>query len=364
MPRILVAGATGVTGTAIVDHFADLPDWSVVAAARRDPWRTVAGVEHLRLDLGDRDACRAALAERADITHLAYAAVNENADDIVAGWADQGQIDKNVEMLRNILEPLAADGGALQHVLLVHGLKAYGSHLPHITTKLPFRETDASYKDWNFYHHQQDYVAERQRGAPWNWTILRPGGTIGLAVGGNMNWSLVLTVFAALRKEAGLNLPMPAGTSGIFEMCDSDLIAEATEWAFASPAARNEVFNITNGDVFPLHDIFPILAEEFGIPLGDPRPFDLPAELARIAPLWPALVEAHGLAAPRDLDALLGATPQIVGAWSQSMPPERRLMSGISSTIKLRKAGFTGCADSADVVRKYIRCYRALGIVP
>ena len=179
-----------------------------------------------------------------------------------------------------------------------------------------------------------------------------------------MNWSLVLTVFAALRKEAGLDLPMPAGSSGIFEMCDSDLIAEAAEWAFGSAAAQDEVFNITNGDVFPLHDIFPILAEEFGIPLGDPKPFDLPAELARIAPLWPGVVEKYGLAAPGDLGALLGATPQIVGAWSESMPPERKLMSGISSTIKLRKAGFAGCADSADVVRKYIRRYRTLRVVP
>jgi len=156
MPKVVVAGATGVTGTAIVQHFAGLPDWSVVAVARRAPWRSVPGVEHVGLDLADPEACRAVLGAIPDVTHLAYAAVNENADDIVAGWSDQRQIDRNVEMLRNVVEPLAAPGRPLRHVLLVHGLKAYGSHLPHITTRLPFRETDASYKDWNFYHHQQN----------------------------------------------------------------------------------------------------------------------------------------------------------------------------------------------------------------
>lgn len=364
MPKLLIAGATGVAGNAIVRHFAALPGWSVVSVARREPWFRHDGVEHVSLDLADEAACRETLGSIGGVTHLAYAAVNENADDIIAGWADPGQIDRNVAMLRNMVEPLGGPGQPLAHVVLVHGLKAYGSHLPHITTHLPFRESDASYKDWNFYHHQQEYIAEKQRSATWGWTILRPGGVIGTAIGGNMNWSLVMMVFAALRAEAGLDLPMPAGRSGITEICDSDLIAAATEWAFDAPNARNDVFNINNGDVFPLHDIFPILAEEFGLALSAPHTFAMSEAFAEVAPLWPRLVERHGLAAPTDLKAMLGATPQIVGAWSESMPPERLLMSGISSTIKLRQAGFGGCADSLATIRKYISRYRELRIIP
>ncbi|MGH6782730.1 MAG: short-chain dehydrogenase, partial [Sphingomonadaceae bacterium] len=187
---------------------------------------------------------------------------------------------------------------------------------------------------------------------------------IGIAVGGNMNWSLVLAVLAALCAEAGEPLPMPAGNSGIFEMTDSDLIAAASEWAFTTPAARNQVFNMTNGDVFALHDIFPILADSFGIALTEPRRVDIAGELARLAHLWPAIVDRYGLVAPRELNALLGATPQIVSAWGESMPPERKLMSGLSSTIKLRQAGFQGCADSADTIRKYVERYRELRILP
>src|SRR3546814_7700075 len=36
--------------------------------------------------------------------------------------------------------------------------------------------------------------------------------------------------------------------------------------------------DLTNGDVFPLHDIFPILAEAFDIPLTEPRPVDVAGE--------------------------------------------------------------------------------------
>lgn len=364
MPKVIVAGSTGVTGNAVMRHFSRAPEWEVISVSRRDPQIAYPRTTHINADLLDEAACRAVFGAMPDVTHMIYAAVNENDQDIVAGWADDAQIRKNVRMLANIVSPLVEGAPGFRQVALIHGLKAYGSHLPHITTKLPFRETDASYKDLNFYHHQQEYIAGKQSGRDWSWTIFRPGGTIGVAIGGNMNWSLVLMVLAALCAEAGQPLPMPAGDSGIFEMTDSDLIADACEWAFASPAARNEVFNMTNGDVFPLHDIFPILAEAFDIPLTEPRPVDVAGELAKLDHLWPAVVDRHGLQAPRDLDALLGATPQIVSAWGESMPPERRLMSGLTSTIKLRQAGFHGCADSHATIRKFIDRYRELKILP
>ncbi|WP_380876321.1 NAD dependent epimerase/dehydratase [Sphingomonas sp. DBB INV C78] len=364
MAKLIVAGSTGVTGNAMMRHFSRLPEWEVVSVARRSPALAFDGVNHINVDLSDEGACHEAFGAMSDATHLIYAAVNENDRDIIAGWADEAQIEKNVQMLANIVEPLTQSASGFQQAVLVHGLKAYGSHLPHITTQLPFKESDASYRDLNFYHRQQEYIVDRQLGTEWSWTILRPGGTIGVAIGGNMNWSLVLAVLAALCAEAGEPLPMPAGNSGIFEMTDSDLIASASEWAFATPGARNQVFNVTNGDVFALHDIFPILADSFGIALTEPRHVDIAGELTRLAHHWPTVVDRFGLVAPRSLDVLLGATPQIVSAWGESMPPERKLMSGLTSTIKLRHAGFENCADSADTIRKYVDRYRELRILP
>ena len=37
MNMILVAGASGIAGTAAVRHFAALPDWEVIALSRRPP---------------------------------------------------------------------------------------------------------------------------------------------------------------------------------------------------------------------------------------------------------------------------------------------------------------------------------------
>ena len=362
---MLIAGATGVTGTALVRHFAADPAWDVVSTARRAPWIAVDGVEHVGVDLLDPAACAASFGAMRDVSHIVYAAVNEDVADIVRGWDDPGQAAKNVTMLANLLAPfIDGGGGAFRHITLIHGMKAYGSHLPNITTHLPFKESDATYEQLNFYHHQQAYVTERAAGADWGWTVLRPNGTIGIAVGGNMNWSLVLCVFAALCAAAGEDMPMPPGDSALTEITDADLLADACGWVAISPIARNEVYNITNGDILALHDVYPVLAEAFGLRLGAPRPFVLSRELARLAPLWPDLVARHRLNAPADLADLLGATPQIVDVWSEALPPTRKLLSGISSTIKLRQAGFGACADSTATFAKYVARYRALGIVP
>ncbi|SFR87583.1 NAD-dependent epimerase/dehydratase family protein [Sphingomonas jatrophae] len=366
MPKLLVAGATGVTGTVLVQHFAALPDWQVVATSRRPPWLNVPGVEHVRADLTYAAGCAAIFGSRSDITHIIYAAVNEDEADIVRGWDDPAQAEKNVRMLRNLLEPfLAQAAGSFRHITLIHGMKAYGSHLPEIRTHLPFKENDTTYEQLNFYHHQQAYVTERAAGGSgWDWTVLRPNGTIGTAIGGNMNWSLALGVFAALCAEAGEALPMPPGESALTEITDADIVAKACAWAATTPQARRQVYNLTNGDILTMHDVFPILADAFGLTLGSPRAYRISEELTRLSPLWPGMVRRHGLRSPEELGALLGATPQIVDIWSAELPVERKLLSGLSSTIKIRHAGFADCADSAATVAKYIERYRQLRILP
>lgn len=46
---------------------------------------------------------------------------------------------------------------------------------------------------------------------------------------------------------------------------DADLIAEQHIWAAVDPYARNEAFNINNGDVFRWKHLWKVLAEQFGI---------------------------------------------------------------------------------------------------
>jgi nucleoside-diphosphate-sugar epimerase len=267
-------------------------------------------------------------------------------------------------MLRNVLDPLLDAAPGFRHVSLVHGLKAYGSHLWDRVMPIPFRESLPRIPHENFYYHQEDYVRAKQAGHDWAWTIFRPAMITGDSIGSNMNSWLVLALFAALTKEAGLPLPMPDGPSMITDVADADLIARGLEWATGADTARNEAFNILNGDIFALHDAFPIVADSLNMELTAPQSFDIIAEFRKLAHLWPGMVRKYGLRAPEDLDQVLGESLEVGGAWTAPIAAADAVRYGLASTIKLRQAGFHHCIDTADMVRKYMRRYQELGIIP
>jgi hypothetical protein len=74
-----------------------------------------------------------------------------------------------------------------------------------------------------------------------------------------------LGVYAALRREAGLDLPFPGGAPRVAQAIDADLQARAIAWAGEAASTRNEIFNITNGDVFVWENIWPAIAASLGM---------------------------------------------------------------------------------------------------
>ena len=361
--KVVIAGASGLVGSAAVRLFAARDDWDVVAVSRRPPLDVQACVRHVPVDLRDAPACAQVFGAMPDVTHVIYAAVSEKPGDIYGGWSDPAQIAQNAAMLRNLFEPLVATARGLQHVALVHGAKAYGCHLPQVEVPVPMRESLPRPPHPNFYFEQEDYLWSRQRGQSWAWTIWRPVGVAGVAIGSPMNSFLMLPLYAALRREAGLDLPMPAGVTLASEATDADLIAQALEWGAQAPNARNEVFNISNGDVVAQRERFPLIAAHFGMQLGPPRRLDVAQEVAGMAGLWRDMVHRHGLAAPADVAALFGGSMEMSSVGTEA-PAGNPLRWGLVSTIKLRQAGFHGCMDTLEMVRKYARRYQDLGILP
>jgi nucleoside-diphosphate-sugar epimerase len=362
--KILIVGASGLVGTAAVKLFSAQPDWDVVAVSRRAPFVPLGKAKHIPVDLLNADQCRAVFGAMGDVTHVAYAAVNEQEGNMVAGWQDPVQAGKNMAMLRNLFDPLIAVAKGFRHISLVHGLKAYGSHIWDRVMPIPFKESLPRISHENFYYHQEDYVRARQAGQAWSWTILRPAMIAGDAIGSNMNSYLVLAIFAALRKEADLPLPQPTGASMVTDVADADLIAQGLEWAAEAPKARNDSFNIMNGDVFSLHDAFPIVADSLKMELGPKEDFQIVPELEKLLHLWPGMVRKYGLRAPENLKALFGESLEVGGAWTAPIAPTDVVRYGLASTIKIRKAGFHHCIDTAEMIRKYMRRYQELGIIP
>ena len=72
------------------------------------------------------------------------------------------------------------------------------------------------------------------------------------------------------------------------------------------PACRNETFNITNGDVFTMRNVWPVLADAFGMEVGDDEPMSLAGEMPGARPPGRRSCERFGLRAPVELDAFVG----------------------------------------------------------
>ena len=144
---------------------------------------------------------------------------------------------------------------------------------------------------------------------------------------------------------------------------DADLLARALHWAATTPACRNETFNITNGDVFTMRNVWPVLADAFGMEVGDDEPMSLASEMPGRQAAWAEVVERFGLRAPVGLDAFVGQSfiyaDLILGHGAEQPHPPALL-----STIKARQAGFTDCMDTEDMFRKWIGHFQATGLFP
>ncbi|MEW6301244.1 MAG: SDR family oxidoreductase [Thermodesulfobacteriota bacterium] len=356
---MLVAGASGLVGFAAVKHFARLPGWEVIGVSRRVP----AGLESgtlLSVDLTDRQRCAEVFGRMRGVTHLVYAALYEKPG-LVPGWRERDQMETNLRMLQNLFEPLEAAAEGLRHVTLLQGTKAYGAHIAPFP--VPARERWPRHPHENFYWLQEDYLREKQRGKAWHWTVLRPQIIFGESLGSNMNAIPAIGVYAALRREAGLPLSFPGGAPFLTEAVDADLLARACEWAATTPACENEIFNVTNGDVFVWHNVWPVIAEALGMGVGPPEPCSLAEEMPKREAEWAAIVRKYDLRAPAGLRDFVGQSfifTDLVFAYGTSQPPPPMLVS----TIKARQAGFHDCMDTEDMFRKWFKRFQDLRLLP
>jgi nucleoside-diphosphate-sugar epimerase len=357
--KVVVAGATGLVGNAALRHFERVGGAEVVALSRRKP-RELHGARHVPIDLLDAAQCAQAARELTGATHMVYAALYE-APNLIEGWRDQRQIDINDRMLRNLMAALEPAAPTLKHVALLQGTKAYGSHVRPL--KVPAREGRSEmYEQPNFYWAQETFLRGLQKGKAWHFSILRPVLIVGLAMGGAMDLIPPLGVYAAMLHEQGRDLDYPGGAPRVGQAVDVDLLARAIAWCGESDAARNEAFNVTNGDVFTWENIWPAVADGLDMKPGKPVPLSLQQESKKWITPWDQLRRKHGLVSP-DLEEFVGlsfqyADYQMRYGQTESGPPS------IVSTVKINQAGFTEMMDTEAMFRKWFAEAKARRLLP
>jgi nucleoside-diphosphate-sugar epimerase len=319
----LVVGASGIVGSATAQLLVE-QSWSVLGLARNP--MPQEGVIPVPADMQNTESLAAALAGHAPEAVF------------IATWSRQANEAENIRvnaaMVRNLLDALRP-ADSVRHVALVTGLKhylgpfeAYGKGaLP----QTPFREEQERLDVENFYYAQEDELFAAAARDGFGWSVHRPHTVIGKAVGNAMNMGTTLAAYATLCRETGRPFHFPGSATqwnGLTDMTDARLLARHLLWATQTPAARDQAFNVVNGDVFRWSWMWGRIADWFGLA---PASFDgeimpLEVQMAQDAPLWhhiaarEELAEADlwRLASPWHTDADLGRPIEVVTDMSKS----------------------------------------------
>jgi nucleoside-diphosphate-sugar epimerase len=344
----LVVGANGVIGRNLITHLQTLSDWNIIGLSRRGGEST-GRTRYIAVDLLDRDACRAKLSGLSEVTHIFYAAYQDQPT-----WAEL--VPPNVAMLRNVVETIEPVAAGLRHVSLMQGYKVYGAHLGPFKT--PARETDPNHMPPEFNIDQQNFLEERQRGKRWTWSALRPSVVCGFALGNPMNLAMVIAVYAAMSKELGLPLRFPGkpgAYDSLIEMTDAGLLARATVWAATDERCANQAFNINNGDLFRWNDMWPRIARFFDLEVAPPLPMSLEVIMSDKEPLWNAMIEKHGLSRHAYKDVSSWRFGDFVFAWDYDV---------FADGTKARRFGFHEYVDSEAMFMRIFEDFRRRKVIP
>lgn len=347
----LIAGATGASAKRLVEVLLADSGWTVIGLSRNPPPAASMGrLTFVRADLLDAADATRALRDCTGVTHLFYTARAKH------GEGGLESVVENTAMLRNLLDALLPVAHDLQHVHLVEGGKYYGMHLGPYPT--PAREDDPRPESPNFYYDQEDILRARQCGQRWTWSASRPNLICDFAPERARNLVPLLGAYAAVMAELSLPLHFP-GRAGCWEalteVTDATHFARAMVFMATDLRAANQAFNVSNGDLFRWKRLWPSLADHFGMAMGEVRPGNLVELMADKDPVWQSVVHRHGLAASR-LDEM--------AVWEFGDFVFRQNYDVVSSTTRLRQAGFHDMVDTEAMFLGHLARYRKARLLP
>ena len=348
----LVAGSTGIVGLNLAAFLAR-EGWTVFGLARKPSARP--DVRAIAADLLDPDKLAAALRD-VKPTHV-----------FITTWLRQPTEAENIKvnsaMVRNLLRAVSS-AKSVRHVALVTGLKHYlgpfESYGKGALPATPFREEQGRLNVENFYYAQEDELFEAAQRDGFTWSVHRPHTIIGYAVGNAMNMGVTLAVHATSCRETGRPFLFPGSAAqwnGLTDMTDARLLARHLRWAATTPAARDNAFNVVNGDVFRWSWMWERIAAWFGIEAapfsGETTPLEI--QLADAGPSWADIAAKHRLREAR-LEVL-------ASAWHTDADLGRPI-EVVTDMSKSRKMGFLDYQATDDSFFDLFAKLRAAKVIP
>jgi nucleoside-diphosphate-sugar epimerase len=289
----LIVGATGIVGRNLAELLGTNSDWTVIGLARRS--LEIGGVTRgIAADLLNRESVKGAL-HNTNPTHVFYCTWSRHETE-----AENCEV--NGRMLQNLLDAVTGSPG-LQHVTLVTGLKHYlGSFENYGSGKAetPFREDEPKQPGLNFYYVQEDILFSEAAKHHFSWNVQRPHTIIGYALGNVMNMGVTLAVYGSICRVFKRPFVFPGSLrqyESPTDVTDASLLAKHLAWAATTESAKNQAFNVVNGDIFRWRWLWPKLAQFFEVEAVGyaGQKMRLEEQMTGAASEWKAIAEKYRL---------------------------------------------------------------------
>lgn len=350
----LVVGATGITGSNLAEEL--IAQGFNTYGLSRTPNDNIIGLHTVKADLLDLQNLTKALSEVSP-THVYFTTWMRND-------TEEENIRVNSLLVKNLLDVLSPKK-SVKHVTLVTGLKHYLGPFEAYAKEgvlpiTPVREEHPRLPLPNFYYAQEDEVYKASERDGFTWSIHRPHTVIGYAVGNLMNIAVTLGVYASICKEAGKPFIYPgseAQWNGISDVTDAGILAKQLVWASTTESAKNQAFNITNGDVFRWKWLWERLANWFEIQAegynGAIRPLE--KEMENTQEIWTEIAKKYNLKEKN--------VNRLSSAWHTDLDLGRPL-EVMCDMSKSRKLGFKAYKSTEDSFIEVFERLRSENIIP
>jgi len=350
----LVVGASGIAGRGVSQELIDRK--ARVHGLSRRPDGLVRGVNHVAADLTNAEGVKSAVAALKP-THV-----------YLTTWSRQANEEENIRVnagaVRTLLNAVAP-ARSVVHVALVTGLKHYlGPFDAYVTAGtlplMPVREEQPRLDIPNFYYAQEDEVYAAAARDRFTWSVHRPHTIIGKAIGNAMNMGSTLAAYATICKQTGRTFKFPGSAAqwnGLSDMTDARILGKQLVWASTHDFAKNNAYNVVNGDLFRWNWLWPRIAKWFDVEwegfTGEVTPLE--TQMANDADIWKRIAKNHEL-----VESTLA---RVASPWHTDLDLSRpiEVMTDMAAS---RRLGFTEFQNTEDAFFDLFATLRSDKIIP
>jgi len=356
----LIVGASSIVGYQLATLLLSEGNWKVTGIARhkKDYVKNIKYYRIIECDLlAPAEELKKSLgSEVKDVTHVFFMTW-------IPKSTEEEQIKVNKTLFQNVIDLVENSSSSLEHLYLQTGSKYYAMHLGPEKGGMvtPCKEEDPR-RGPNFYYDLEDYLVESASKRNLKWSVARPPCILGFTVDTAMNLGVSFAIYALVMKELGKPLIFPYGHKAFHclrELADNRVVARFIFWLINEnyPQNKNQAFNVTNGDLYRMEQLWHKIADYFGmeVEVTHDTNFNLKNFMNENKEAWDRIVSRHGLK-KYDLNSL--------GTWDFMELMLKREWDEFMLVNKSLKYGWTEREDTMYALERLFDELRLRNVIP